>query len=234
MRAGHTTLAVQVVVLGAVRKDFCTQDAAVRSVSFTLIGADNNGSGAISEQNAGIAIRPVGNAGQGFGTNNQSRFSLSQTQHIVCHGQRIDKSRASCGKVKSGHTMTAAELGGNFGGNGRKRIVRRYGADDNQVKLFGTDAGVFQRHFGSVKRQIGSQFSVSGNMTGFNTGTFGNPLIAGFYDFRHIVIGQYLGRLIMAVADNFRSNTRHKLLPVIIHPNLIFQFRSEWSKQSSV
>ena len=51
LRAGHAALAVQVVVLGAVRKDFCTQDTAVGSVSFTLTGADNNGSGAISEQN---------------------------------------------------------------------------------------------------------------------------------------------------------------------------------------
>ena len=66
----------------------------------------------------------------------------------------------------------------------------------------------------------------------YKAGSFGNPLIAGFNDFCHIVIGQYFGRLIMSMADNFRSNTRHKLLPVITRPNLIFQFRSEWSKQN--
>ena len=77
-------------------------------------------------------------------------------------------------------------------------MVSRSSCYDDQFDFFRAYACVSQSTFCRNNGHIGCSFAFSGNMPVFNACTFNDPLVAGFYYFFKIMVGQHLFRHIAA------------------------------------
>src|SRR3546814_14745531 len=98
-RARYAAIDVEQVMEPAVGMDVGRQDAVVPVVASALFGGQDDGTGAVAEEDAGTAVLPIENARKGLRTDHQDLVGLPQTNEIVRQRQRVDEAeigRASC------------------------------------------------------------------------------------------------------------------------------------------
>ena len=89
--------------------------------------------GTIPKQNARRAIRPVDEAGQGIGTDDQHPIVESGLHELRADGERVDESRA-CGANIEGAGV-APELRLDKTGLRDEELIGRTGGDDDQIDV---------------------------------------------------------------------------------------------------
>jgi len=75
-----------------------------------ICGFQHHGAGAIAEQHAGAAIRPVEDAGEHFGTDHQRTLVRTGADELFGDGHRINKAAAHRLYVESGSAIVVAQL----------------------------------------------------------------------------------------------------------------------------
>jgi len=185
------------------------QDAAVAGLAGLLLRFQNDGAGAVAEQHAGAAVVPVEDAREGLGANHQRALEGAGTQETVRGRQREDEARAYRLKVE-GRAMVNAEGGLHRHGRGGKGMVRRRGAEHDQVDRLGVDPGIGQRRARRVDRQMRGELALGGDMALPDPGSLHDPLVRGVDPRRQFGIGQDLLRQIGAAAEHDRTCCSHE------------------------
>ncbi len=196
----HAAVRTQMFILTAVGINFGCQHAGIFRGSLAFRRAENRCTGTVTEQNAGIAIRPVGNFRKRFGTDHQRGFNLSQPNHIIGDLGGIDKSGTSRVDIHCRRSGFQPQFLGQLGGGGRKSVVTGNGGNDDKINFFVTDSRVLNRHQSSIIRQITGCFTGSGNMAAANTGTGADPFVVGIHHLRQIIIRKHFGRKLISRA----------------------------------
>ena len=73
---GRAAIDIELVPIASVGAETGGQNAPVRQSAVQLLGLDHDGAGAVAEQDAGRAILPIEDAGEGFGADHQSALEL--------------------------------------------------------------------------------------------------------------------------------------------------------------
>ena len=159
--------------------------------------ANYSSTGAITEENAGVAVGPVHDAAQSFCTDNQNLVIQTALNHLACYSKAVNKTAAACSQVKRS-CVFSTQTSLYQAGSGRENIVGGSSAYDNEIQLFRSNAGVFQRFYSSIVRQIRCCFFRSSYVTLLNAGTLSNPFVTGLNNFLHVCISDNLLRNIMS------------------------------------
>ena len=108
--------------------------------------------------------------------------------------RRVDEARASRFEIKSRRAVSADLLLHQAGGGGKRHVGRDRG-DDDEIDLFGGDAGLFHRPPRRLGRQIGGKFVLGAAMCrSFDAGAGGDPFVGGVHHFFEVGIGEDLCR----------------------------------------
>ncbi len=161
--------------------------------------ADNSSTGTITKQHAGVAVGPVHDAAQGFGTDNQHLVIQTALYHLTSYSQAVNKAAAACCQVKSSCVLRSQARLYQAGG-GREDVIAGRSANNYQIQLLSSYAGICQSCHGSLIGQVAGCFLGGSNMTLLDTSAFGNPFITGFNNFFHVLVSDNFFRNIMSYA----------------------------------
>ena len=95
-RLGRAGPAVDVeqILEAAVGADARCEDAAVLARAVLRLRLEHDGAGAVAEQHAGGAVRPVENAREGFRADDEGALELAGLEEVVGDRQGVDEARA--------------------------------------------------------------------------------------------------------------------------------------------
>ena len=156
-----------------------------------VVGQPQHGStGAIAEQDAGVAILPVDEARQHFDPAEQDAPVLTAAQKAFRHGEAIQKAAAGRRQIERRTARRRAHLALH---EHRARGQRHIGADrraDYAVDLPGGDPGRGARALPRGRRQIRGRLTGSDDPPGADAGALADPGIRGINLFTQIFVGQ--------------------------------------------
>ena len=161
----------------------------------------NRGPRAVAKEDAGVAVRPIHNAAEFVGANDQDRFIRSRGDELVGDLEAVEKARAGRTDIHAGGIFCADEPLHMAGGGGEK-IIRRDRADENEVDLFGLDPRVFHRGLRGLRGHVACEFGVGGEAAFANAGALNDPLVRGFNHRFQLGIGEHTVGHITARADD--------------------------------
>ena len=129
----------------------------------------NRRAGAVAEQHAGVAVLPIDDGGKLFRADDQHGVVGARHDELLGDFQAVNKSGAGGFEVESGRAARADFLL-HQAGRGRKRHVGRDGGDDDQIDLLGGDAGRFHGAQGGLRRHVGGEFILGGDVAFLDAG----------------------------------------------------------------
>ncbi len=127
---GAPTGDVEMLVTGAVgAKDGREQTA------WLVRGLDDEGAGAVAEEDAGGAIGVVDKAGEGVGADDEDAIVDTGLDELATGGEGVDETRTGSAEIEG--AGIAAEFGLDQACLGDKELVGCAGADDDEVDVIG-------------------------------------------------------------------------------------------------
>ena len=141
-----------------------------------LHAAHDRGTGTVAEEDAGVAVRPVRDAGQGFGPDDEDLLVQAAGNHLRCHAEAVHEARAARRQVE-GAGMGRAELVLDDAGRGRINVIRRGRGHDDQIQFLRLDAGVLEGRFGGFQAHVRRGRFRVGDAPFPNTCPFDDPVI---------------------------------------------------------
>ena len=156
-----------------------------------------HGAGTVAKQDAGTAIIPVDNAGQGFRTHHQCTFCGTGLDKLVCDPECVDEPRAYGLHIKGSRAVNIQPLL-QQAGRTWKHTVRCRRRQYNQVYLPWRDPRSLHCIVCCNLCQVTGGLITGGNMPLVDTGTLPYPFIGGIHDLFKIMVGQYFFRQVTA------------------------------------
>jgi len=163
--------------------------------------------GTVAEQNTGTAVVPVDDIGEFFGRDHQSVFVKSGLQILFGGGERKKKTAARGAHIKRRGGL-GADPALDQTAHRRKSIIRGRGPDHNQIDFSGVNLGLGQRFLRGLDSHMTGAFVSGGDMTLFDAGAGGYPLIRSLDHLLEIVVGHHAVRNVFTKpqdADVFHS-----------------------------
>ena len=117
-------------------------------------GLEEDGAGAVAEEDAGGAVGPIHDAGEFLGTDDEGATIGAGAHHVLGDLERVDEAGAGRGDVEAGDVAAQAELGLQEAGRGREGDVRRHRGDDEQVDVGRRQAGALQGLGGGLGAEV--------------------------------------------------------------------------------
>ena len=163
--------------------------------------------GAVAEEDAGVAIRPIGDRGQLFRADHEHRVVGVRGDELLRDFDREKETGAGGGDVETGG-FGRADLGLNETGGRGKDHVRRGRRDENQIDFISFDPGLFHRGERSLGAHVAGVFVLGRDAAFLDPGAGGDPLVVGLDDLREIGVRQDFFRHVTAGADDRDSALR--------------------------
>jgi len=153
-------------------------DHAVGTVFLGIL--QQNRTGAVAEKHAGVAVRPVGDAGKLLRTADQNVFVLLRVRFHqgIRHFERVEQSGAGGFKVEAERAFRTEPVLQNAPG-ARKHKVGSDRSDDDRIDFFSGNAGRVERLAARFVGQVAGRLLGRGNPALFDSGTGANPLVIG-------------------------------------------------------
>ena len=148
----------------------------------------DSGAGAVSEENAGGAVLPVGEPRQHFCSDEKDVLIHLRPDEGVRDGHAVDKAGAGRINIES-RGLFCAELFLQHAAGAGQDLVRRHGGDDDQVQFSGAEAGRFQCLFGRLIGEVGGGLAFFGYPALLDAGALSDPFVAGSYQFFQVMVG---------------------------------------------
>ena len=164
-------------------------------------GSEDNGTGAVTEDEAVAAIGHVERDRQLLGSDDENVGGTASADHVGADTHRVAESGASDGDVESGHAV-GAERGGDCGaGTGGEQQVGVGGDDD------GVDVRTAQQRIGNglasgIDGHRGDVLVRPAEPPGLDSGAGVDPFIAGVDRLADLCVGDHAIRPIGADAEN--------------------------------
>ena len=174
-----------------------------------LLRLQDDSAGAVAEQHAGAAVVPVEDPREGLGADHQRALEVAGAQQTVGGRQREDEARADRLQIE-GRAMGDAEGGLHRDRGGGKGIIRRRGAEHDEVDRLRVDPGIGQRRARRVDGKMRGEFAFGGDVALPDAGAFHDPFVRGVDPGRQFGIGQDPLRQIGAAADHDRTYCSHE------------------------
>ncbi|ENN85877.1 hypothetical protein RHSP_17726 [Rhizobium freirei PRF 81] len=187
-RRGRPAVDVELFLVRAIGAQACGQHAAIRVGAAPLARFENQRTGAVTEENAGRAIRPIEDAGKRLGADDQHTLGKAAANIGVGSRHRIDETAAD-GLNIEGKAVMHAEPVLNIDRGCRKGVVRRRRRDDDQIEIVGRHPGIGKSSPCRLFAQRGRGLAFAGYITLTDTGALDNPVIAGVDNLFHLGIG---------------------------------------------
>ena len=167
-----------------------THDGRQEAVAVRAILQDS-GAPAIAEQDAGVAIFPIDDRGQFFGTDHEHGVVGAGHDELLGDFESVDEARAGGFEIERSRA-TRADFMLDEASRGRKRHVGRDGSDDDEIDLFSGDAGLFHGFQGGFRGDVGGEFVFGGQPAFFDAGAAGYPFIRSVDHFFEVGVGESL------------------------------------------
>jgi hypothetical protein len=157
--------------------------------------------GAVAEQDAGTAILPVDDAGEGVRSDHQRppRRPVRMKRSGDVHG--VDEAGADRLHVEGGAavtTQTMLQLSGDAG----KNMIRRGGAQDDQIDSARLQPRRLQRSAGRLFGQIAGRLIGCGDMALLDSGALDDPVCRGVDQLFEIGVCQHFFRQVAAGSND--------------------------------
>ena len=150
------------------------------NVAFAFFRATQNcGTGAVPEENAGVAVFPVDEGREFFGADNERVFEGAVGDESLGNLHRVDEARARCGDVER-YRSHAAQVLLNIASGGGGEGVGGDGGDDDELQVFCGDAGLFERFFSRFGGHVRGELVFGGDAALFDAGSARDPFVGGF------------------------------------------------------
>ncbi len=165
---------------------------------------EHNGARAVAKKNAGRAIRPIENARERFGTDDERSVRLSGLQEIIRNRQCIDEPRAHRLDIESGALRDAEHLL-DFHRRRREGAIGRRGRANDEIDVDRIDPCTNQCLLRRGRAEIGRQLGFVSDMPTDYAGAFLDPGVGGVDYFREIMVGYDAFRKMRADAADHRA-----------------------------
>ena len=123
-----------------VRPEYALEYAAP---AFLDLGEDHR-AGPVPEEDAGGAVRPVRDPGQGLGADDQRVLALPRLEHAGGDLQRVDEARAARPHVEGGAAVGAYFVLDDAGGGRETEEIGGGGGHDDEIQLLWAYSRIFQ------------------------------------------------------------------------------------------
>ena len=141
--ASDRAIDMQDVAQSALGMQVGGKNAAIDAAA-ALAGAEEHGTGAVTEQHTGAAVLPVQDARVDLAADHQHAVRVAGADHAVSDRQCVDEPGAGGGDVEA-ETAGHAERRLHAQRRGREGLIRRAGGQDDRIDLGGCGAGVRKR-----------------------------------------------------------------------------------------
>src|SRR5580698_969118 len=209
LRRRRTAVDVKQIVQTTIRIKFGVQHAAIGGPALAFARAQHNRTGAIAEQHAGRAIRPVHQTRHRFRADHEHGFRSAGLDEIVGRRDGEHEARAHRLHVEA-CAACHAETRLNTRGDGGKRFVGRRRGDDDQIEFARRNLRIGECGFRGFDGEIGCLLARLGDTALANAGALDDPFVARVDAFGEFGVGENGLRQIRAESDDLRTNNGHE------------------------
>lgn len=167
----------------------------------SLAMAQDGCSGAVTEENAGIAVLPVDDGGKLVGSDDQNGLRRSRGDVVAGSLHSEKESGAGSRKIETGGVHGTDPGLHEAGGAGEEHVGRDRGADD-QVDLLGLHAGILHGGQGGTRGHLAGHHLGTRDAALLDAGARLDPLVAGIDQLLKIGIGHHPVRSVAAGPDD--------------------------------
>ena len=163
-------------------------DAANDPHSGGVAPAQDRCAGTIAKKDASGAVFKIEDAAQFFGTDDKGLIEIARLQHAGGNIETINKTGTGRLNIEGG-ALGQIELTLNQTCGGGEGHVGRHGGHQNEINFRGVDTGVFNGTARRGGRHMAGVFVLRGKAALADAGAGLDPLVGGFHELRHVVIG---------------------------------------------
>ena len=190
--AGHVKNIGEVAITAHVGRDNATRTRAV---------SEDRRASSVAEENAGVAVDPIYDAAEFVGADDEDRLIRSAGDELVRDLEAVKKSGTRGADIQARGVFCANEPL-DMAGGGREEIVRRDGADKNEIDLLGFHPRVFHGGLSSFRSHVAREFRIGCKSALTDSSALDDPLIRGFDHRFEVGVGEHAIGHITARADD--------------------------------
>ncbi len=165
-------------------------------------GLKQDGSCAVAKEHTGGPILIVQNGRHRVAADHQHFLVRARTNELRAHGQRVSKSGARRGQVKTPRFFRADTFLHQAGGGGKKH-VRGDAGEHNEFDLRGIRPGLRQHRLCSFRGHVRGGRAIFHDVAFADAGARADPFVIRFNDFLQVRVGHHLGRNVAGYTRNF-------------------------------
>jgi hypothetical protein len=157
--------------------------------------------GAVAEQHARVAVRPVDDAGEDLAADDEHVVGLGGLDEAVCQVERVeeaDAGGADVGRGRPGRPDVALDQARGR----RERHVARDRADEDHVQVLGLHVRSLQRPLGGARAEVREVLALGGDVPLLDPGPRGDPLVRRLDEPLEVGVGEQL-------LGNVRAGSHH-------------------------
>ena len=155
-------------------------------------GLEEDGPGAVAEDDAGGAVGVVDDGAHDVGTDDHYFFVGTGFDEFGSDLEGVGEAGAGGGEVET-PDVGGTELVLDEAGGGGERHVGGDGGDDDDFEFGGVDAAAGEADFGCFNGQIAGGYAFVDDVALANAGALGNPLVVGGDHFFEVCVGEQAG-----------------------------------------
>ena len=173
-------------------------------------GLEQNGSGAITEDDAGVAILVIDHRRVDVGTDDKNFLVNTAFDELGTCGQRIDETAASCGNVEA-PAVRDIEFVLYKAGRGRIHHVGRNGADYDGFNVADVRTVALDKVFDGIHGQVAGSRALFDDMAFADASPRKDPVVGRLNHLLQLEIVEYFGRDISAESGDLGTSKRFQL-----------------------
>ena len=161
----------------------------------------NGGAGSIAKEDAGVAIGPVDDRAEFVGPDDEGFFGRAGGDELPRQLHAVEKTGAGGRDVEAGGFGSAEGLLYETRGGGEGHVGCD-GGDNDEIEVFGFDAGILQSIESSFDREIARRLVFRSNAALFDSRALNDPFVIGIDHALQVGVGQDFLRNVFAGAGN--------------------------------